>query len=153
MTSLNSENQVLKTDARGRVRVPRERRAALLAEFAASAMSAAQFARLTGVNYQTFAGWIAKQRKERRAQVEANPAGATLENIPLTRPPVRLFEAVLGPIESGGGAGASGAGLTLDLPGGARTLVGSPVQLRLAAELLGLLAKIASLSYPSHVEL
>jgi hypothetical protein len=40
MTSLNSENQILKTDARGRVRVPRKRREALLAEFAASAMSA-----------------------------------------------------------------------------------------------------------------
>jgi hypothetical protein len=152
MTSLNSENQILKTDARGRVRVPRERREALLAEFAASAMSAAQFAKLTGVNYQTFAGWISRQRKERRVQLQANPNGAAVEKIPLTRPSVRLFEAVLSPATSAG-AGAASAGLTVDLPGGARTLVESPLQLRLAAELLGLLVKTSSLSHPGHVEL
>ncbi len=152
MTSLNSENQVLKTDVRGRVRVPRERREALLAEYAASAMSAAQFARLTGVSYQTFVGWVAKQRKQQQRQHEANHAGAAAGNIPLTRPPVRLFEAVLGST-SGASAGPASVGLTLDLPGGARALIESPLQLRLAAELLGMLAKTLPNSRSSHVEL
>jgi hypothetical protein len=152
MTSLNSETQVLKTDARGRVRVPRERREALLAEFAGSAMSAAQFARLTGVNYQTFAGWLAKRRKEQRPPGEGQTAGIVAGNIPLTRPTVRLFEAVLDSTTAQGCTAAAG-GLRLELPGGARVLVESPLQLRLAAELLGFLTKTSLTSRPSHVEL
>ena len=148
MRSLNSENQILKTDVRGRVRTPRERREALLAEFATSGTSAAQFAKLTGINYQTFAGWLAKARRERCAQPEAKPANAGVEKIALTRPPVRLLEAVLGPANGK----ASAAGLSLELPGGARTMLESPLQLRLAAELLGLLARTSPFSGPSHVE-
>jgi len=48
MTSLIGEVEVLKTDTRGRVRVPAERREALLDEFEKSGMSGAKFARLAG---------------------------------------------------------------------------------------------------------
>jgi transposase len=92
MTSTNFEENLLKTDTRGRVRVPREKREALLAEFEASAVSAAQFARLTGINYATFAGWVAKRRKQRRAQSGLEAADGGI-GTPLTREPLRLFEA------------------------------------------------------------
>jgi DNA-binding transcriptional regulator/RsmH inhibitor MraZ len=55
MTSLIGEAEVLKTDTRGRVRVPAERREALLDEFEKSGMSGAKFARLAGIHYATFA--------------------------------------------------------------------------------------------------
>ena len=55
MTSLIGEAEVLKTDSRGRVRVPAERREALLDEFEKSGMSGAKFARLAGIHYATFA--------------------------------------------------------------------------------------------------
>ena len=45
----------MKTDALGRVRTPRARREALLAEFARSGISGQKFATLVGINYQTFA--------------------------------------------------------------------------------------------------
>ena len=51
------EVEVLKTDKRGRVRVPVERREALLDEFEKSGMSGAKFARLAGIKYATFANW------------------------------------------------------------------------------------------------
>jgi hypothetical protein len=53
---------------------------------------------------------------------------------------VRLFEAF---VEHGSGLGARSAGLTIELPAGARLVVESPVQTRLAAELLGLLEQNA----------
>ena len=46
MTSLTLEDQILKSDRRGRVRVPRAQREAWLAEFARSGVTAAEFARL-----------------------------------------------------------------------------------------------------------
>jgi hypothetical protein len=49
MTSLTLEDEVLKTDRRGRVWVPPARGEALLAEFGRSGVSAAEFARLAGL--------------------------------------------------------------------------------------------------------
>ena len=63
MTSTTAANEVLKQDRRGRVRVPRERREALLAEFARSGLSAAAFAQMTGIKYPTFANWLQERRK------------------------------------------------------------------------------------------
>jgi hypothetical protein len=53
---------------------------------------------------------------------------------------MRLFEAF---VEHGSSAGARSAGLTVELPAGARLVVESPVQVRLAAELLALLNQSA----------
>ena len=55
LVSPTSAPALLKTDARGRVRATPERRAAILAEFDRSGLSAAQFARLAGIKHSTFA--------------------------------------------------------------------------------------------------
>ncbi len=65
MTSMTDELGVLKTDARGRVRVPLERREALMDEFEKSGLSGAAFARLVGIKYATFANWTEQRRKAR----------------------------------------------------------------------------------------
>ena len=56
------------TDARGRVRVPVERREALLDEFERSGLSGVKFAQMVGVKYSTFALWVQKRRKARKLQ-------------------------------------------------------------------------------------
>lgn len=122
MTSLIEAGQVMKTDERGRVLVPVERREALLDEFEKSGMSGAKFARLAGIKYATFANWVQGRRKRRTE-------GAAEES------PIRLLEAVLED------RGAAGAGLLIELPGGGRVRVESPLQLRLAAELLSMMAQ------------
>ena len=50
--------ELLRMDRRGRVRMSREQRMALLEEFGRSGLSAAEFARHYGVKYQTFTGWL-----------------------------------------------------------------------------------------------
>jgi hypothetical protein len=105
----------------------------LLDEFERSGISAMAFAKMAGINYATFANWRQKRRKarERPEGLSENAAamGKTLE----TNRPMRLFEAF---VEHGSGAGARSAGLTVELPAGARLVVESPIQARLAAELL-----------------
>ena len=89
------EVEILKTDTLGRVWTPRAKREALVAEYERSSMSAAEFAKWSGVKYATFAAWVAKGRKARRgaagekeraepglmrwaeAVVEERPSGAT----------------------------------------------------------------------------
>ena len=122
MTSIVGEAEVLKIDERGRVRVPVERREALLDEFEKSGMSGAKFARLAGIKYATFANWTQARRK---AKVQETPGSE----------PLRLIEAVM----DGGGSGPGG--LVIELPGGGRVRVESPLQLRLAAELLTMMAQ------------
>jgi hypothetical protein len=123
MTSLNEVGEVMKTDGRGRVLVPVERREALLDEFEKSGMSGAKFARLAGIKYATFANWVQGRRKRRVATMGEER-------------PVRLLEAVLD-------NGSTEAGLLIELPGGGRIRVESPLQLRLAAELLSMMAQSA----------
>ncbi len=65
MTSLNSDVEVIKQDARGRVRVPGERREALLDAFQQSGVSGAQFARLAGIKVSTFAAWVSRRHQIR----------------------------------------------------------------------------------------
>jgi hypothetical protein len=56
---------ILKTDTKGRVKTPPERREKLLNEFERSGLSGAKFAELAGIKYQTFAAWVARRRKQR----------------------------------------------------------------------------------------
>ena len=58
MTSMTPPNEVLKTDALGRVWVNKARRDALLDEFELGGASAAVFAKMAGIKYQTFASWV-----------------------------------------------------------------------------------------------
>jgi len=137
MTSMNDEAKILKTDTRGRVRVPVERREELLNEFERSGVSAMRFAKMAGINYATFANWRQK-RREARAKIEteglsedtARPGGVGRNQ------PVRLFEAFMEPQRS---AAANCGGLIIELSSGARIVVESPTQLRMAAELIGML--------------
>jgi len=56
--------EILKTDRCGRVWTPREKRQEILAEYDRSGMSAAEFARWSGVKYPTLANWLQKRRRE-----------------------------------------------------------------------------------------
>jgi transposase-like protein len=145
MTSMIAGEEVLKQDTRGRVRTPVERREALLDEFEQSGASGAQFARLAGIKYATFANWV-QQRRQKRATL-GTTTGSSLPalNVPVTREgPVRLFEAL---VEEGRGAvrpsTSAPRGLVIELPGGSRMIVESPVQMQMAAELVALIAQRA----------
>ena len=59
------EEEILKVDRSGRIRVPKARREALLDAFEGSGMSGSSFARQHGIHVQTFAGWIQKRRRSR----------------------------------------------------------------------------------------
>ena len=128
MTNTTLPDEVLQRDALGRVRTPRARREALMEEFERSGVSAKKFAALAGVNYQRFASWVQAWRKARGQR--APVAG-----------PVRLWEAV---VDGGGGEARESVGalgLWIELPGGSRMSVASPLQLAMAAELVALLAQ------------
>lgn len=135
MTSMTTDEAVLKSDTKGRVRVPMERREMLLDEFETSGLSGMKFAALAGVKYATFANWMQRRRKQRADQRETSAGrGDGMPCDDTARRPVRLFEAFA---EVGGMAQSNC--LRVELPGGARLLVDSPGQLRLAAELLRML--------------
>ena len=72
---MNWEEKLLTSDTRGRVRVPVERREALLDEFERSGLSGLKFAQLTGVKYPTFALWVQKRWKAREMRGEDGMAG------------------------------------------------------------------------------
>jgi len=111
-------------DSKGRVRASKEQRQVILAEFERSGMSAARFARRTGLKYSTLAGWLQRYRRARsRRRV----------------PAVRLLEAVVAAGQPAGGQNPSV--LVLELPGGARAEINDLQQVAWAAELLRALAK------------
>jgi len=135
MTLTTPDEQILKTDTLGRVRTPRERREALLEEFAKSGMSGTKFAEYIGVKYQTFASW----RQQRRHRDAPAPPVAPGESAPAAGSPLRWVEALLeGPATP---ERRSAAALQVHLPGGARLEVADGAQAALAAELLRALAK------------
>jgi len=107
-------------DTKGRVRTSKEQRRVILAEFARSGLSAAGFARQTGLKYSTFALWVQRYRRTKRAG---------------RKPPLRLLEAVVTP------SPASPAVL-LHLPGGAR------VELREASQVPLVVALVRALEQP-----
>ena len=90
MTSTTGQEQIVKTDRIGRIKTPRQRREALLAEFDQSGMSGAQFAKWAGIKYGTFITWVQKRRRkagESQADAGLAPAGSKSE--------VRWLEAVM----------------------------------------------------------
>jgi lambda repressor-like predicted transcriptional regulator len=106
-------------DTKGRVRASKEQRRLILAEFERSGLSAAQFARRSGLKYSTFAGWL--QRSRRRKQ-------------PRLKSAVRLLEAVVGPAPLD-------STLEVQLPGGARLQIREASQVALVAALVRALEK------------
>ena len=120
---------ILKTDGRGRVRTPVERREALLAEFERSGLPASRFSALVGVRYQTFATWVQRQRQE-RARAGCGRGGKGHGKAKAGA--VRLVEVALQPP----GARAQTQALRVLLPGGAMLEVVDAGQAALAAALL-----------------
>lgn len=55
---------VLKQDRRGRVLTTPSQRLAFLQQFEKSGLSGPQFARVAGINYQTFASWRQQQKRQ-----------------------------------------------------------------------------------------
>ncbi len=132
MTNMEAsgEDQILKVDTRGRVRVSRQRRGELLAEYDRSSMSAAAFAEWAGIKYPTFAWWLQERRRDQRSHGGAEEGGKTLSWV----------EAV---VDNGGDGSRdpragqrSELGLVIALPGGVRMEVGDRVGAELAAEVL-----------------
>ena len=58
LTCPPAEGVLVHADARGRLRVSKEQRKAVLAKFEQSGMSAAKFAAAAGIKYSTLAGWL-----------------------------------------------------------------------------------------------
>lgn len=133
MTTLTETCEtILKTDARGRVRTPPERREKLLEEFERSGLSGAKFAALAGIKYQTFAAWVTRRRKQRG-----------LPPAPTTRAkPVQWLEAVVR--EANASAPAVAAPLRLRLSTGAWVELSDFNQVSLAAALVRALEEPAS---------
>jgi hypothetical protein len=144
MTSTIVKAEILKQDGRGRVRMPAREREALLDEFEKSGASGAKFARLAGIKYATFAGWVLKRRKQRGQAMKTLPsAPGGVDEAVGSSGPVRLFEAVVEGDRAAGREPVGARGLLIELPGGSRLLVESPVQLQMAAELVALIAHSA----------
>ena|SRR5215216_6061570 len=134
MTTMISTEQtaVLKSDTRGRVRTPPERRERLLDEFERSGLSGAKFAEVVGIKYQTLAAWVTKRRKQRGvARTAANAAD-----------PVRWLEAVVR--EAQAPACHPGAAVKLRLGTGICIEVSDVSQVSLAVHLVHALDKSAA---------
>lgn len=136
MTPTFSETEILATDARGRVRLSNERKAELLAEFDRSGMTLRRFAEWSGVNYQTFCGWIARRRNAAKLAVtrpSALPAGST-----------SWAEAVVEPMASRVAPGV----VKIVFPGDAIMEVADLPAAALSAEVLRQWANLPGLSRP-----
>jgi hypothetical protein len=129
------KNELLKQDTMGRVRVPAQRREALLDEFERCGVSAVEFALQIGVKYQTFATW--RQRRSRQIAAIGSPSVVALPPV-ATSGGMRWVEAVMEGEAGEPGTIAKGSRgvLVVTLPGGARMEIGDATQVRLAAELL-----------------
>jgi transposase-like protein len=110
-------------DSKGRVRVSKEQRQSILAEFERSGVSAAQFAQRTGLKYSTLAGWLQRYRRTK-------PKGRART--------MRLLEAVVAEAPEV----ELGSALRLWLPDGTRIEIHNPKQAAMAAELVRALAKL-----------
>ncbi len=116
----------MKKDVLGRLRIPKERREALLAEYDGSGMSGAAFAPWAGIKYPTFASWLQARRQQR-----AKGAGEG--------GPVQWVEAVLekpakGPVKAAGIQ--SGGMMCVEGPSGIRLELGEERHFLWAAKLL-----------------
>ena len=126
---INTAEVILKTDEHGRVQTPVARRESLLDEFERSGLSAAKFAALAGVKYQTFAAWALRRRRQRGTAKRLTPNGDA----------VRWLEAVVTSAPSSGGAPP--AGVQVRLPGGVCVEVTDCRQVTLAAALVQALGR------------
>ena len=128
-----TDGVVLRTDAKGRVVVTRDRRVALLEEFGKSGMSGAQFAKWAGVKYSTFAYWVQQRRKEQRNKEGGEPAESRGE----PGPDVRWLEAVVaGENKAPHKEPTAPSALVMHGPGGGWWKIEGEAQARLAGVML-----------------
>lgn len=123
-----SSATILKRDAVGRVVMPSAKREALLDEFERSSLSGAEFARLAGVKYPIFAGWVQRRRHD-RGEYDLRQAGESSAGL-------CFLEAVVGAERSLPTAEAKTDGLAVYLPAGMKAVVCSQDQVVLLAQLL-----------------
>lgn len=126
MTNMLPAGHVMKSDQVGRVRTPRARQEELLDEFERSGVSGPKFATLIGVNYQTFAGWAKRRRKER---------GLNPPHCPKSPGSTGWVEALIERQQ----VSSADQGLMIHLAGGVRCEVKTPDHAHLAAQLIKLL--------------
>ena len=113
------EGVLVQADSKGRLRVSKDQRKAVLARFEQSGMSAAKFVAVAGIKYSTFAGWLQRYRRPKsRAAIKR----------------VRLVEAVISP--NPGKEPGPGTGLVVHLPGSVRVELSSVAQVPQAVALL-----------------
>jgi len=124
-------DQILKTDVLGRVTRPSEKREQILDEFERSGLKGVPFAKLIGVNYQTFASWIAARR---RARGDYQRMGRVKKPKAPCVPPTRWIEAVADQRIPEVAPDAKSLGLVVHLPGGGSMEVNDPAQVALAAQ-------------------
>jgi hypothetical protein len=87
---------------------------------------------------------LTKRRKQRGKAVKTTPGSPGGADDAVGRAgPVRLFEALVEGDRAPGREPLGARGLLIELPGGSRMLVESPVQLQMAAELVALIAQSA----------
>ena len=133
MTTMTETSEtILKTDTKGRVKTPPERREKLLEEFERSGLSGANFAALAGIKYQTFAAWVTRRRKQ-RGLPQAPTKGAN---------PVQWLEAVVR--EASAPASAVATPLRVRLSTGAWIELSDFNQVSLAAALVHAVEKPAA---------
>lgn len=133
---------ILKRDGLGRVTHSRQQRERLLDEFERSGMKGVPFARMAGINYQTFASWIQKRRRARGDYLGGPaPMSAAAPGCPRGGAALRLVEVAL-PVVAASPAPTPevAAPLELLLPGGARLLLREACHAELAVRLLRALA-------------
>ena len=109
----------LKSDAKGRVRTPAAKREEILREFDSSGASGVEFARMIGVKYPTFAGWL-RRRGPR-------PAVGRRRGRP-RKEPVQFVEATI--------PGLPTEPLVVELPRAVRVRITASCQIPLVLELL-----------------
>jgi hypothetical protein len=125
MTSMQCGSEILKADKRGRVRTTPQRREELLAEFDRSGLSGPKFAALTGLKYQTLAGWLHRRKQQRQVSpiVTASKASA-----------VQWLETVIE--KAHGPQAAPATALIVRLPSGVTLELTHPTQAALAGAVL-----------------
>ena len=136
------DEELLKVDCLGRARTPKEKREAILDEFERSGLPGTRFARLHGINYQTFASWIQKRRKQQGAyatkkKTSPNPAAKAEKNT------FALAEVLLQP-SSTPSEKNPGKAILIQTSCGARIELTESTQVALAAELLNALSRQSS---------
>ena len=119
-----------RTASRGQIRISREKREALLAQFDQSGMSGPKFAKQAGIKYTTFANWLQKRRRHRNKTILAT------KSPPGKKSRVRWLEAVVDSPQQKEPPTLTTATLVVHGPGGVRLELSEDKQVKLAALLL-----------------